>query len=117
MSEVLRQRPDYERSDVGARVVSLLAAGGAVFLLATPFVLAALYPQALYQAGVGVLPQPQPPRLQIDPSADLLALRRAETERLSSFGWVDRTQGTAHIPISRALALIAERGLPGWQKP
>lgn len=117
MSEVLQQRPDYERSDVRARLVALLAAGGAVFLLATPFVLAALYPQALHQAGVGVLPQPPPPRLQINPSAELSVLRRAESERLSSVGWVDRTQGRAHIPISRALALIAERGLPGWQKP
>jgi hypothetical protein len=117
MSEVLRQRPDYERSDVGARVVALLAAGGAVFLLATPFVLAALYPPAVHQAGVGVLPQPPPPRLQINQSADLSVLRHAETQRLSGFGWVDRTQGTTHIPISRALALTAERGLPGWQKP
>src|SRR5262249_27395708 len=109
--------PDYERSDVRARLVALLAAGGAVFFLATPFVLPPLYPQALHQARVGVLPQPPPPRLPINPSAGLSGLRPAERERLSSVGWVDRTQGRAHIPISRALALIAERGLPGWQKP
>jgi hypothetical protein len=116
-------RKDFVERFLSRRSVSLcwtrgalLAGGGAIFLLATPFLLAALYPQAVHQAGVGVLPQP-PPRLQIDPSADLLVLRRAEIDRLSSYGWVDRAPGRAHIPVSRALALIAERGLPGWQKP
>jgi hypothetical protein len=117
MSEVSRQRPNYERSDVGARALALLAGGIAFFLLVTPFLLAALYPQAVHQSGLGVLPRPSAPRLQIDPTADLAALRRAETERLSGYGWVERTQGVVHIPIGRALGLTAERGLPGWQKP
>ena len=117
MSEVSRQRPDYERSDVGARSLALLGSGAAFFLLVTPYLLAALYPQAVHQAGPSALPQPPPPRLQTDPTADLAALRRAETERLSGYGWVERTQGVVHIPIGHALALTAERGLPGWQKP
>ena len=70
MSEVSRQRPDYERSDVGTRALALLAAGGALFLLVTPLALAAIYPQALNQPRVGVLRQPPPPRLQIDPELD-----------------------------------------------
>jgi hypothetical protein len=117
MSEVSRQRPDYERSDVGTRALALLAAGGALFLLVTPFALAAIYPQALNQPGVAGLQQPPPPpRLQIDPAADLAAVRQAETARLSGYGWVQHTQGTVHIPIDRALALTLERGLPDWQK-
>ena len=116
MSEVSRQRPDYERSDVGTRALALLAAGGALFLLVTPFALAAIYPQALNQPGVGGLRQPPPPRLQIDPAADLGSVRRAEAARLSGYGWVERTQGIIHIPIARALALTLERGLPDWQK-
>jgi hypothetical protein len=116
MSEVSRQSPDYERSDVGTRALALLAAGGALFLIVTPFVLAAVYPQALHPAGIGVLPQPPPPRLQTDPAADLAAVRRAEAARLSGYGWVQRTQGVVHIPIARALALTVERGLPDWQK-
>ena len=116
MSEVSRQRPDYERSDVGTRALVLLAAGGAFFLLVTPFTLAALYPQAVHQAGIGVVRAPPSPRLQIDPAADLAAVRQAETARLSGYGWVQHTQGIVHIPISRALALTLERGLPDWQK-
>ena len=116
MSEVSRQRPDYERSDVGTRALALLAAGGTLFLLVTPFALAVLYPQALHPGGIGILPQPPSPRLQIDPAADLAAVRQAETARLSGYGWVQHTQGTVHIPIDRALALTLERGLPDWQK-
>lgn len=117
MGELSQQRPDYEHSDVGVRTLALLASGHAGFLLVTPFVLAALYPQAVRQPSVGVLTQPPPPRLQIDPAADLVALRTAETARLSGYGWVERERGIVHIPIDRALALTAERGLPGWQKP
>jgi hypothetical protein len=117
MSDLLQQRPDYERSDVGARLLASLAAGIAFFLLVTPFLLAALYPQAVRQPNVGVLTQPPPPRLQLDPPADLVALRKAEAVRLSGYGWIEREQGIVRAPIDRALALIAERGLPGWQKP
>jgi hypothetical protein len=113
MSEASRQRPDYERSDVSARVLAMLAAGIGLFLFVTPYLLAALYPEAAHQAGVGILPQPPSPRLQTDPAA----LRQAESARLSGYGWVERAEGLVRIPISRALALTAERGLPGWPKP
>ena len=39
-------------------------------------------------------------------------LREEEAARLSSYGWVDRPAGVAHIPIDRAMAILAERGLP-----
>jgi hypothetical protein len=117
MSEASRQRPDYERSDVSAHVLAMLAAGIGLFLFVTPYLLAALYPEAAHQAGVGILPQPPSPRLQTDAAADLAALRQAESARLSGYGWVERAEGLVRIPISRALALTAERGLPGWPKP
>jgi hypothetical protein len=55
---------------------------------------------------------PPAPRLQANPVADLRAYRAAENERLRSYGWVDQARGVVHIPIERAIDLVAERGLP-----
>ena len=40
------------------------------------------------------------------------AREQAESQQLSSAGWVDEAAGVAHIPINQAIALVAERGLP-----
>jgi hypothetical protein len=57
-------------------------------------------------------PLPPPPRLQTDPRADLLALRKGEELELSTYGWVDRSAGIVRIPIERAMRLTVDRGLP-----
>jgi hypothetical protein len=117
MSQGTPPESDYERSDVSGSLLALVSAGLALFLLLTPFLLALLYPGALHQAHVAPVPNPPAPRLQVDPPADLAALRATEAAQLSSYGWEDRTTGVVRIPIDRALALTAERGLPGWRKP
>lgn len=35
-----------------------------------------------------------------------------QEDQLNSYGWVDEKAGVAHIPIERAMDLIAQRGLP-----
>jgi len=52
------------------------------------------------------------PNLQINPQADLLALRARETSELESYGWMDRKAGRVRIPIDRAMDLLVLRGLP-----
>jgi hypothetical protein len=117
MSQGTPHESDYERSDVSGSLLALLSGGLALFLLLTPFLLALLYPGALKQARVGPVPNSPTPRLQVDPPADLAALRASEAAQLSTYGWEDRAAGIVRIPIERALALTAERGLPGWRKP
>ncbi len=118
MSELAGRRTDYERSDVSSRLVGWLAAGLGLFLIATPFVLLACYPDSIGSANVGYLrARPPAPILQIDPAADLRAFAHAEQERLTSYGWVDRQRKTVRIPIERAMELTAQRGLPGWRSP
>lgn len=56
--------------------------------------------------------QPPEPRLQAKPIEQLQRLRSEENLVLSSYGWVDRSQGVVRIPIERAMELVAERGLP-----
>jgi len=39
-------------------------------------------------------------------------LYAAERRRLDSYGWIDRAHGIIHIPVDRAIALMAEKGMP-----
>ena len=53
------------------------------------------------------------PSLELDDGhADLVALRQRQTEKLNSYGWVDRTNKIVRIPIERAMDLIISRGFP-----
>ena len=116
MTEASSQRPDYERSDVNVRLVGGLAVGLVAFLLLTPVAVRGIY--TIPRSGLtGPRPAVAAPRLQINPAADLSALRRAEDGLLANYGWVNQPGGIARLPIERAIALTAERGLPGWKKP
>lgn len=52
------------------------------------------------------------PRLQATPVRDYLEYRRQQEETLDSYGWVDRENGIVRVPVSRAMELILEQGLP-----
>lgn len=52
------------------------------------------------------------PHLQIAPEVDLAKLRHAQETELNTYGWIDRTNGVVRIPISRAMDLLLQRGLP-----
>jgi hypothetical protein len=53
------------------------------------------------------------PRVQTDDgSQDLADLHLREGLLLEHYSWVDHGQGTVRIPIERAMALVAARGLP-----
>ena len=54
---------------------------------------------------------PPPPRLQVYPVRHWTNFQTAEKERLESYGWMDRATGAVHIPIERAIDLVAERGV------
>jgi hypothetical protein len=52
------------------------------------------------------------PRLEESERTELNDFRYSEEEQLNSAGWIDEKAGIAHIPITRAMELVAERGLP-----
>ena len=56
---------------------------------------------------------PPEPRLEPDPLDLRRELRAQEDALLKSYGWVDRTAGSVHIPIDRAMEIVLERGVPG----
>ena len=64
-------------------------------------------------------PEPPPePRLQampghlVDPQQDLRNKVKADTEANEKLGWLDEKAGLAQIPVSDAMKIIAEKGLP-----
>ena len=58
---------------------------------------------------------PPEPRLQTNPRQDLIDLRAGEDAILNTYGWVDKTGGVVRIPISEAMKLTVQRGLPSRQ--
>lgn len=52
------------------------------------------------------------PRLEVNERAEINDFRLREEQALNSTGWVDQSAGVVHIPITRAMELIAQRGLP-----
>jgi hypothetical protein len=57
------------------------------------------------------------PQLQPDPVADLNKFRAAVDERLNTYGWVEQKGGVLHIPIERAIDVVAQQGLPTRPPP
>jgi hypothetical protein len=56
--------------------------------------------------------RPPEPRLQANPRLDLQEMRAEENVILQSYGWVDRDQGVARMPIDEAMKMVVQRGLP-----
>jgi hypothetical protein len=52
------------------------------------------------------------PRLEDDERTELAPVRHREEQILNSYGWVDESAGVARIPITKAMELVAQRGLP-----
>ncbi len=86
----------------------LIVATGTEFVFARQ--LSLHLPQNLQSAPIPTLP-PEP-QLEAVPGQNMDALRAAEDQQLNTFGWVDKTAGTVHIPIDRAMELLLQRGLP-----
>jgi len=56
------------------------------------------------------------PKLEEDEIHELRRFRDGEEEKLYTYGWIDQSAGSVHIPIERAMQLIVERGLPTQAK-
>jgi hypothetical protein len=68
----------------------------------------------LLQEGVPAVPEPH---LQTAPEEDLRAMRAAEDSLLHSFGWVERDQGIARVPVERGMEMLLHEGLPTRPEP
>ena len=68
----------------------------------------------LQPAGPAVIPALDKPEVGIvdqvpfDVTRTVQKYRNEQIERLSSWGWMDRKQGTIHMPIDRAMDLVLQ---------
>ena len=131
LSQVDHPETSYDRSDLSARAIILFLVGLALTLVLVQFVIygfvkmyAHFEPQGVARTSAIIEPEAQlgpkgqptahfpAPTLQPDPVADLNKFREAEEQQLNSSGWIDQKTGIAHIPVERAIELVAQRGLP-----
>jgi len=103
----------HERTDVNVRGVllaalSLAAAGIAVQLVVGVQFASLRGARARENPPAPVAAAPPEPRLQTMPAEDLAQLRAREDTILDGYGWEDRPGGVVHIPIARAMELVAK---------
>lgn len=118
-----QESPGYEKRD--AHVPSVLLAGVLIMVIlmgvsGVGWVLMEVFSRYTEWKQPAVPPlvdparrrMPPEPRLQVMPNEDLTQMRAAEDAVLNTYGWVDRGAGIARIPITQAMAVTADRGLP-----
>ena len=115
---------DHEESDVNIRAIFGFAIGlfavAAVVHVAIYFMFVLLANREASADAVRVYPLsagqedrlPPEPRLQTNPKQDLRDLRAAEDVILNGYHWIDRNAGVVGIPVSEAMKLTLQRGLP-----
>jgi len=112
------EESDIAPAAVGLSMVGLVAISVAAFVamlmlfnVLARFRAAQTEPPSPLAASYG-LKEPPAPRLQTDPRQDLVDLRAREGAAIHAYGWIDKQAGIVRIPVERAIALLAERGLP-----
>ena len=124
---------EFEREDLGAKPILIFMISLAIGCVLVAIVLRGLYsylsaydnthqpvqspllPPARGETRIvipGDIAKFPQPRLESDERLEIKDFRLQEDQKLNSYGWVDQPAGVVHIPIDRAMQLVAQRGLP-----
>ncbi len=113
----------YEVRDADIRVIfwSGLTLAGVMILVTVVIGLLYWFLNVNYMQQIQASPQPfqqqaqdlpPAPRLQRNPATDMQKMRSDTTAILGSYDWVDKQAGVVRIPITDAMKLTLDRGLP-----
>jgi hypothetical protein len=58
------------------------------------------------------VPRTGPLLVEGSEAPDLTKMKAEGAKRVDSYGWVDQNTGVVHIPVERAMDIVAEKGLP-----
>ncbi len=93
-----------------AMALTFVVATGVYSLFSVQLRAPSLPPSGLANAPI---PSPPPqPQLESSPGQTYIPFLQSENQLLDSYGWVDKTHGVVHIPISSAMDIMVSRGLP-----
>lgn len=106
----------YEQSDWPLGIIGLIFVGILILLVISPLVIIASFPTTLSDVSRALTFEPPQPRLQTDPSEDLVRFRGEEENRLNRYYWIDKERGVVHIPIQQAMKELAEEGIDGFPR-
>lgn len=117
----------HEVRDVNARSLTKAGIGLALLIVGALFLVWFVFdmflrrpaeePRVSPRTAQDVRRLPPEPRLQATPTLDLQQMLAAEQRILNSYAWLDANQSAARIPVSVAMDLVAQRGLPSQPPP
>jgi hypothetical protein len=115
-----KRGPGYETRDASIPTLVKFAIGLFVLLVVALWAMRGLFNYFRVEQTLGppaspfadTRPLPPSPRLQAAPARDWRELHASEDEILNTYSWADRQAGVVRIPVSRAMDLLAQRGLP-----
>ncbi len=127
--ELRNPEVDFEKKDVRIPTLLIIGLGLILLVVLAQFIAWRTFislnaRQHVYQEELSPLSQdnkniyPPEPRLQGAPGhpmfgpEELRKVQAAANSQLSTYGWQDQTAGLAHIPIDRAIDILAATGLP-----
>jgi hypothetical protein len=110
----------HEERDMNVNAVALFAVSLVVALTIVHYLAVVMFRHLASQPSSYLPPTPLAasrekfagPRLLVDQALDMNKLHASEQSVLNSYDWVDRDHGIVHIPIDRAIELVAQRGIP-----
>jgi hypothetical protein len=118
LEERVEDNPEtsYEHSDWQLGTIGLILVAIFIILVISPFVMIAAFPTTPADVNRKLTVEPPQPRLQTDPSEDLVQFRAEEEKRLNGYYWIDKKKGIVHIPIDQAMKEVAGEGIDGFPR-
>ena len=105
--------PGYEVRDTNVRAIVVFLIGLTVLIIVVQVGLWGLLKSIKGEQTGPKLPLTSPEMI----TDQRKQLNTRENETLEGYGWVDKKKGAVRIPISKAIDLLAEQGLPAPARP